>query len=309
MNSRTFILSLLALGAAACGPEFDPYNELKGMRVLAVRAEPAELTEGTSTTVDALIHRGSGDAPTLRWSVCPWPSDPNGGFQCALAQADWQAAWEAAGLSGQASALDLGTGSTAALSFPGTLAQAKKLCHVLAENIAAAVMVPPDCERSWPWTVRLSTRASAAHIETVKDVTLLLTADAVPNQNPTLTALRAGDKALGAMAVELAAGKKHALRIEVPDSAAEIYRPTPALGEPPKPEEKESLLFTWFVDQGSTEKVHTSFKEGVEALAPAIKNEWEAPDEAASATLYVVVRDPRGGVGFISGTVQLTEGQ
>jgi hypothetical protein len=306
MTTRLVALGLLAL-AAACEPDFDPYNELKGMRVLAVRAEPADLVEGSSTTVDALLHLGSGDAPTLHWSMCPWPSDPNGGFTCALEQADWQAAWKAAGLSGQAPALDLGTGDTAALAFPGTLAQAQKLCHVLEQNIAAAVMVPPDCERSWPWTVRLSTRAGAAHIETVKDVTLLLTADAVSNQNPSLDALLADDKMLGAMPVDLAAGDKHKLLVDVPDSAAEIYVPASALGEPPKKPEKESLLFTWFVDQGSTDKIHTSFKEGIEALPNAIKNDWDAPDEGADATLYVVVRDPRGGVGFISGTVHLTE--
>jgi hypothetical protein len=305
MNARLAILSVLALGA--CAPEFDPYNELGGLRVLAVRAEPPELSEAESTSLDALIHRGEGEAPALHWSVCPWPSDPNGGFECAVTPSTWQAAWKAAGLGGEASALDLGTGDSAALTFPGTLAQAKKLCHYLERAVAAAVMVPPDCERSWPWTVRLSTRAGAAHIETVKDVTLLLTANARPNQNPTLTSLRADEKLLGAMPIELAAGDKHALRIEVPDSAAETYLPTPALGQPQQPPVKESLLFTWFVDQGSTENVHTSFKEGIEALENAIENEWEAPDEGGDARLYVVVRDPRGGLGFLSGTVHLTE--
>lgn len=307
MKHRQMVLSLLALGAGACGPEFDPYNELGGLRVLAVRAEPAELAEGESTTLDAFIHQGTGGAPTLRWSLCPWPSDPNAGFVCPLDQASWQAAWQAAGLSGQAPSLDLGTGATASLTFPGTRAQAQALCETLEDSVAATPMVPPDCARSWPWTVRLSTRAGAASIETVKDVAVLTAAGAVPNQNPTLGALRAAERVLGEMPVELAAGKKHALRIEVPDSAAEIYVPASAWGEPPKPAEKESLLFTWFVDQGSTENIHTSFKEGVEALEPATRNEWEAPDEAAEARLYVVVRDPRGGVGIASGTVRLTE--
>jgi hypothetical protein len=307
MNNRKTILSLLALGAVACGPEFDPYNELGGLRVLAVRAEPAELAEGQSSTLDAFIHEGASGAPTLRWSLCPWPSDPNAGFACPLDQAGWQAAWQAAGLSGQAPSLELGTGPAASLSFPGTRAQAKALCEVLEQNVAASPMVPPDCARSWPWTVRLSTRAGSASIETVKDVAVLTAAGLVPNRNPTLTALRAAEHVLGELPLDLTAGAKHALRVEVPDSAIETYVPASAWGEPPKPAEKESLLFTWFVDQGSTEHIHTSFKEGIEALAPATRNEWEAPDEGGEARLYVVVRDPRGGVGIASGTVRLTE--
>jgi hypothetical protein len=297
---------------AACEPDFTPYNELEGMRVLLVRAEPPELGEGQTSTLDALVYQPEGKVPELGWSLCPWPSDPNDGFRCAVSQATWNAAWRAAGLSGSAPLLDLGNASTAALSFPGDRGQARRLCEALTRALDSSATLPPDCATRFPWTVRLTARSGTARVDAVKDVDLLIDEKLVPNRNPTLSALRSEGKG-GSTILEpdaptkLAAGEDHELRVEPASDALETYVPTPALGEPAKPADEESLTFTWFVNQGSTDLVRSTYKKGVETMQKATHNVWEAPDQTGDARLIVVVRDHRGGVGFLERTVSLVK--
>jgi hypothetical protein len=308
----TLYAASLASLMSACSPDFDPYNEISGLRVLALQAEPADLSVTQTTRVSALTFEEKDRPVSLEWSLCPWPSDPNAGFACAVDAATWQKAWKAAGFTGNAPSLTLGTAEQAELAFPGTRAQAQSLCEHLGALLQSSATLPPDCTRSWPWTVRLSARAGKEHVETVKDVQLLIDAKLVPNHNPTLDALQVeakqGMQVLDAqMARELASGEDHKLRAQAPSRDIETYQRTPALGQPqPKPE-RESLTFTWFISRGSTKYVRTTFRDGVESLKDATENEWHAPDETGDTTLFVVVRDHRGGVGFRTGKVRLTD--
>ena len=61
------------------------------------------------------------------------------------------------------------------------------------------------------------------------------------------------------------------------------------------------------MDHGSTDRVRSTYKEGVETMQEATHNIWEAPDAASDVRLFVVVRDHRGGVGFLERTVRLVE--
>jgi hypothetical protein len=310
---RTPFIALSACAAlAGCEPDFTPYNELEGLRVLAVRAEPPELAQDESTVLDALLFHDATQTPELQWSLCPWPSDPDTGFPCPIDRALWLRAWGEAGLAGDAPSLALGTSDTAELTFPGTRAQARKLCEMLTVALENSATLPPDCTRSYPWTVRLSTRLGSERVETVKDVVLLLDESLVPNQNPTLTALRVvtgeDSKVLDpTVTTELAAGVDHDLKVDVGRGSAETYLPMPALGQPQPAATEESLTFTWFVDQGSTDRVRSTYKKGVETMKRATENVWEAPNEATSARTFVVVRDHRGGVDFIGAPVLLTK--
>jgi hypothetical protein len=64
-------------------------------------------------------------------------------------------------------------------------------------------------------------------------------------------------------------------------------------------EERESLIATWYATDGDFDSLRTS-PEGDHT-----KNQWYAPDRAGTHTLWVVVRDGRGGVGFWSGTLEV----
>ena len=300
-----------ALSLAACEPDFPPYNELEGLRVLAVRAEPPDLTVGKSARLDALIYHPEGQTPELSWSMCPWPSDPNDGFTCVVSQGLFDRAWREAKLKGATPSLALGTASTAELSFPGSAQDARNLCEALTRLLGSAATLPPDCSTRFPWTVRLSTRLGAASIDTVKDVDLLIDPAMAENHNPTLTELRSeGAQSMvldPTVESELRSGEDHGLRVGAAAGAVESYVPVPALGEPPQPARNESLTFTWFVDQGSTDRIRSTYKDGVESLSEATHNVWQAPDTPSHARLFVVVRDHRGGVGFLERTVRLVE--
>lgn len=308
---RSLSLSL-GLLAQACAPEFDPYNELEGLRVLAVRAEPAQVQVGESTTLDALYYNDTDEDITRTWSLCPWPTDPNIGFECPVDQKLLDAAWRTAKLDGDALSLARGTAETASFVFPGTQEDAQALCRALAERIGSAATVLPDCDERWDWMVRLDARAGRARVDTVKSVTLLLTDDQIANRNPRLTGLSVEQKgrreALSAQKpLELAVDGDHVLRVSVADDAAEMYRPVLVEGEPDRGEEREALTFTWFVDAGSTDRTRSTYKDGVESLAKATKNEWYAPERARDARIFVVVRDQRGGVDWREGLVRLVD--
>jgi hypothetical protein len=159
--------------------------------------------------------------------------------------------------------------------------------------------------------VRLTARLGGATVDTVKDVDLLIDSTMPANRNPTLSTLRSEGEADvlldPAAETQLRAGEDHDLRVETASDAVETYVPVPALGEPPQPARQESLTFTWFVDHGSTDRVRSTYKDGVESMDDATHNVWQAPDESVTTRLFVVVRDHRGGVGFLERTVSLVE--
>ncbi len=302
------------LGAASCiacdEPDFASYNELDRLRVLAVRAEPAQLTPGESGVVDALVY-DAGAVVTRRWSLCPWPSDPNAGFACPMTEGDWSAAWTRAGLEGTPLALDLGRAETAALSVPSDATGLRMLCYALLESLGASATTPPDCERHWDWTVRLVIESDAERVEAVKDVTLGLSSEFVPNQNPRLIAFRVRDGATQATfegdSVQLPRRDRYALSVEVAEDAAETYLPRPVSGQTSTEPETEPLTFTWFTTAGSTERMRSTAREGVESLEHATKNELKELRSAAATDLFVVVRDQRGGVDWISGALHFAD--
>jgi len=303
----------IVLGSAACAPEFDPYNELGELRVLAVRAEPPELRAGETTTLDALIHDASKAGVTRAWSVCPWTSDPSAGYACPVDQPSFDRAFRNAQLEGDAPSLQLGSADTATLPFPGDADGARGLCRQLALLVSSSATAAPDCATRWEWTVRLVTTGDGKTIETVKAVTLWLTEDAVPNRNPILTGLQAqtGEGSLieldGKVRPELRVNRDHTLRIALDHSSIETFRPSAVPGQRLPSATREALTFTWFVDAGSTERIRSTYKEGVESLAEATENAWHAPRKADDVRLYVVVRDHRGGIGWREGLVRLVD--
>lgn len=308
---RSLPLALTLLCSSSCGPEFDPYNELEGLRVLAVRSEPAELTESETARLDALLYNATKDETRTTWSVCPWNGDPNDGYECPVDAAVFERAYQKAGLTIAPQALSLGSSGTAELTFPGTREEAQKLCFALTDILRDSPTAPPDCNVRWEWTVSLVAEAGERRISTVKNVALLLDDAEEPNQNPKLTAFgieRDDDSLLPLSSdaeLELRKGEEHALRAKVSDDAAELYVPLAVPGQKKPDAELETLTFTWFVDAGSTERVRSTYIDGVESIKEAGQTDWNAPDDARDVRMFVVLRDQRGGVDFREGRVRL----
>ena len=70
------------MSLAACDEDerSEPY-EVTELRVLAIRAEPAESTDATPVLFDALVVEGSGEV-TYSWRLCPFSGPAELGFPC-----------------------------------------------------------------------------------------------------------------------------------------------------------------------------------------------------------------------------------
>ncbi|MET0344211.1 MAG: hypothetical protein ABW252_24560 [Polyangiales bacterium] len=59
---------------------------------------------------------------------------------------------------------------------------------------------------------------------------------------------------------------------------------------------REAMRLAWYATRGGYDEERTGVAD--DAAAPASRNTWTAPSEPGPATLWVVLRDARGGVGF-----------
>lgn len=60
---------------------------------------------------------------------------------------------------------------------------------------------------------------------------------------------------------------------------------------------REAMRVSWFTTAGTFEVDHTG-QGAAEASANTSDDVWVAPDEETDATIFVVLRDDRGGVGY-----------
>ena len=148
----------IACAAGGCGDDFDPYNRLTSMRVLAIRSEPPLPGPGETATLSPLIYAPSEDpAVEFEWSWCPMTGPADQGYPCLVTDVE-RAQLAQAGL--VLPSFDLGRERTATLTHaidPVILAQ---LC-------AGVVGLPqlPNCEGGFPVQVKLVVR-SATKVET-----------------------------------------------------------------------------------------------------------------------------------------------
>jgi hypothetical protein len=300
-------IAALSLFTGCTDDDFPTYNELEGLRVLGVRAEPADARPGAEVTIDALLY-SAGDSIAQTWTLCPWPSSPDDGFRCLVNEASWKAAWKAAGLSGDPLPLELGDGDSATLRFPDDRSGLHALCNELLERVGAAGLAPPNCDEEWKWTLRLRVTSGDSEIETVKDVRLVLDDDPLNgNPLPTKLSVQTADGFAVLNEVTLAKDEEHELRVAISEDDAESYERRAVPGEDVPKAKREALTFTWFVEGGSTDRIRTIFGDDIETLRNATRNEWRTPKERKAARVFVVVRDDRGGIGWQTGSAVIDD--
>jgi hypothetical protein len=305
MTSRSLSCAAALCALAACSdPDFPVYNELDGFRVLALRTSPPDLVPGSATQLDALVY-DAGDEVTWRWSLCPWPSDPNQGYACVVNQALWDAVWQDAGLS-DAPPLALGDAANPSVALPNDRSRLRAVCNALLVRLASAKTLPPDCEGTWRWSVQLAASAAGTTIEAVKSLPVLLGEASERNANPVIErfSITRDGAAHALQDVPLEPDHDYALHVEIANDQAQEYTPPPVPGQAPSEPgpRREALIFTWFVEGGETDRVRSIYREGVESLSRAARNRWHTPATSGPARLFVVVRDNRGGVDFARGS-------
>jgi hypothetical protein len=324
-------LAPLLLGlTAACGPEFDPYARLSSLRVLALRSEPPTPGAGETATLDALVYappeEGAPVTPVeqrvdYRWSWCLVPGPASEGHPCLVEP-------ELFGLSS-----DLGSGPTATLPTFGSLPPAEQsrvrdLCAGKLGTFGLPIDAEGYCDGGFPIQVKLVVRAPRGEatpsdeVTAVRNVRLRFDDSVPPSRNPRLGELEAevggAWRALtppfadASVLLLLPRNTNVPLKAGVVEDPTEAYRGEDLEGRPADVQER--LFTTWFVESGEVEEDRRSANENLDPpipIAQALQNKWKPAVkrkyDRATSRVYVVIRDERGGVGWIEREARLEE--
>jgi hypothetical protein len=281
---------------------------------LGVKAEPAWLAVGASTTLSAAVYNPHPDPVTYAWRWCPSRASTEDAFACAIAEDELNAALVAGGYAGVQVRYDLGNAVIADFSSP-----------LPAELLAAACsghglgLFVPNCVDGFPVSIGLVVRAGGEEVVAYKTLVVQLDALRPVNLNPRIDAALVGPRdAAREDAIVLEASAPTAsvtlsadaeLFATVAESMVERYLPRPDAGTPDPGERRETLTLTWFVELGETASVRTGFIEGESTLDDLGHNTWTLPEpestDAESTQVWLVLRDNRGGLDWLTRTIAL----
>ncbi len=301
------VMVVAGLGAA-CGAEFDPYFQVKALRVMAIGADKPSVGPGEQTTLEPFVFEPGGAPLTYKWSWCPFSTGSTTGYACAVEEEDL------AGLG--LPSFDLGTGPTAVFAYPDPPQIVPLVCEQLTQGELPDFFSAPDCERGIPILIRVEITGAGQTLTAVRELELLVGPEVVPNLNPSVGPMRAipigGTEAdaieLGEdVPAVLERDTDYAILMDIPADSSETFLRVQA-GAPPK-ESPEILVVSWFVEEGDLENERTGFIDGESTLFDAGRNVWRTPtiDALASSEtrLFAVLRDERGGVDWLERRIVL----
>lgn len=311
---RATWLALAALTGAGCESDLPSYNQLQGFRVLALRASPPTLSQGESTTLDALTFVEGEPNPSLRyrWSWCPARLPSAMGGDCALDEAAFA---RLLGLAQDEINFGLGEEATAKLTYPGQPEGYRMACENSAGSAAQGAVVF-SCKGGFPISVRADITYREQTIRVQKEVRLRFD-DLPANKNPELGAIsfRKVNSTTDpeswpeSTAARLALGERYEVHVKVDEASVERFVPEATVVDPSPKERPESLYISWFVSSGEMAENRTSFLEDGASLAELGKNEWLLPkagdEKRDAARTFLVLRDERGGVSWLSRAAEL----
>lgn len=300
--------ALLWAGAGCGGDDFDPYNRVNTLRVLAIASDPVAPVDGESTTLTPFVYTRPGESElSYAWSWCPVPISTDDGGGCAISEGEVQ---ELAGQTGlNIPPFDLGSEPTAKFDDTFGLLLNAGVC-----GKAMAGLPVFDCDQGFPVQIKLVVRSASEQVVATRRLRLR-TERSVADTNPKLDGL----------AVVLD-GEMHVLTETEDDqtptlprlkqtrllAAASADSAEPYQGKDEHGQQvpmREHLILSWFVESGETSSERTSYVEGSLPLDDALQNLWKparTKDYApATARVFVVLRDDRDGVTWRSGVVRL----
>jgi len=336
-----FAVGLLAvLVAGSCADDFDPFNRLQGLRVLAIRTEPVSPLAGETVQIQPLVYAPAGQDVTFEWEWCPLPGDSRDGFPCLVTEqtlADMVGGMTNVPVS--VPPFDLGNGVNALFTQTIDEAILRAICNVdgqgvpLPDGATGALANLPftlNCEFGFPSQLKLTVRSFlngqlTDELVTVRTFYLRLERQSPRNQNPVLGPAFVVKEAesdqgeivetlapLGAEAtVAVTRQRINKLRVQIDPANAEPYRGFDAMDNPV--EVRENLFLSWFVESGDTDNVRTTWVPEELEFSNLLENEWTPanqmdypPDESS---LVLILRDSREGVSWVrlKAALQLAE--
>jgi hypothetical protein len=312
----------MALLSAACSGKFEPYYRLESFRVLGVQAEPPCLAPNGSTKISALTYvPPGGSSVQYKWSWCPFTAGSEQGYACAVTQDQLQQAVDKQLGRGtiKIPSFELGTSSTATYLYNLSPAFYMGVCGALSMQNVPKGLLPPNCTSQFPIWIRLETASGSDAIVAEKTINLEYDASAANNKNPVLDGATYTLKDLPATPLPIDPGQtppklmrntQYQLVLLAKDSISETYLAPSDQDAGPPVEKHEIISITWFVQGGSLDKTRTGFIYGeTPSFSDALNNVWRTPKKVdypdAAVHLAFVVRDSRGGTGWIERDVML----
>lgn len=303
----------LALLSAGCAEEFEEYNQVTGFRVLGLASDKPALAPEESAIFSALVT--SSDV-SYRWSWCPLSGGAQASFECSVTESELQSQLDETFGEGMITVppFDLGSGSTAELSYPLPRELIAGLCDFfLAGELPEGVPVP-SCDGAFDMQIRLEASAGGETIVAVRDQAMLFDLERAANTNPALGAIFATAENGGSsvelsseMPTLLARETSYELRVDVTEEQAESYMGLDERGQPEA--QRERLFLSWFREAGEMDKGRSSFIAGESGIDVLQENTWITPTLAdypdSILRLYFVLRDNRGGLSWASREVEL----
>jgi hypothetical protein len=303
--SRRLLGSTVLIVAATtrCIPSLGPGDSLiTSTRILAVRALPAEAVPGTKVAFTALVAGPGGtDDAELSWSFCtapkPLTEDNVVSNACVTGQ-------------GTSALVPAGAGESITAKTPSAG------CSIFGPDVGSMGLRPrdPDTTGGYYQPLLATLPRTDDVIELARIHCDLANADAAvataftkayhDNLNPTLIPLTA---TLGGSTVALTAIPASAhvvLQASWPAASAETF----AYYDPASQtvtSQREAMQVAWYATGGTLDTEST----GRAAGDPATTSDdgWTAPGSAGTVHLWVVLRDSRGGVDWISQDLSVTD--
>lgn len=302
MHRQTWALATTLLLLTACSNDFPAYSKLDRLRVLAVSADPPNPSTGQACRIEALTFAPDDQPIRFQWSLCPVLVEAKSGYTCPLTEASSR------DIFGVSSPLSLGATETTSFINPFAADALAALCAsgIDADGFADNV----SCDQGYPVSVLLDVATDADSLRAAFTVFLPALPDAERNANPALLGLVLAGQALpdAPLSLSLPEGEAVDLSAQLSSDAIEM-RPIPpaegAAGQRP-----ERLTLSWFADAGSMDQDRTVFIDGETSIETATRNRWTPPkqNEVPPGGLIhfaIVVRDDRGGVGWLTRQLRL----
>lgn len=302
MRRLAFSLVVALAAGAACKPDFgERISAIGATRVLAVRADPPEAAPGTdrvSYTLLVASPEGTVEAPAASFAYCATPKllTENGAVSAACLRDGVAPIGDARGSIAAVVPAD------ACFTFgPETKSQDQRprdadVTGGFYQPVRATVSAPEG-----PIVAFGFERIRCKLANAPADAAEAFARDYHPNANPTLLPLAASIDGAPIALDAIARGAHVTLRASWRAEDAERYVAFDPRAQAVVPR-RESMRVSWFATGGAFEHDRTGRDEDDEEIFS--DNGWTAP-EADAATLWVVLRDARGGVAFATQPVRM----
>lgn len=296
---RALLLSSLLLGACAPDLGAEPWL-VSSARMLAVRAVPAEVKPGADATYTAFmatpdgVGDGSDVGAQLSWSLCeaPKPLSENDTVSSAC-------------ISDGDSLVPVGMGSTLSVKIPEDACQ-RFGPDPPPQKAGEPPLRPRDADITGGYYQPLRVDDGTGTSFALQRITCSLAGASAKvasdfraryqsNVNPELGALTLRDASGNDVPLTaLPADATLTLHVEWPSTSVESY-PVLDITTRALVDRREALRVSWFVAAGSLALSHSG--RDPEDDATFAENTWHTP-VAGPVSLWVVLRDDRGGVDF-----------